>query len=91
MKEAIRRARDVKGFMRNNLLRLIIFYDDLSYEFQVDKPGYDLPLFLGDIGGQMGLLVGASTLSYFEVMDCLAMMIYSLFFERTGWSDKPLQ
>ena len=83
MKKVLRNVKnnDVTAFMRDNLLRVVIFYDDLSYEFQVDKPGYDLPLFLGDIGGQVGLFVGASALSYFEVVDCLGMIIYSMMFE----------
>ena len=83
MKKVLRNVKnnDVTAFMKDNLLRVVIFYDDLSYEFQVDKPGYDLPLFLGDIGGQVGLFVGASALSYFEVVDCLGMIIYSMMFE----------
>eukprot|EP00794_Sanderia_malayensis_P005607 gene5607-6297_t len=68
-------------FTRENFLRLIIYYGDLSYEYLEQKPTYDLLVFLGDIGGQIGLFVGASVLTFFEFVDCFVMCIYSRFFQ----------
>ena len=34
-------------FFRDNLLRLVIYYDDLSYELLEQKPSYDTLVWLG--------------------------------------------
>ena len=36
---------------------------------------------LGDVGGQIGLFVGASVLSYFQFLDCITLIIYAKFFQ----------
>ncbi|NP_001296667.1 acid-sensing ion channel 1-like [Hydra vulgaris] len=69
-------------FMRDNLLRFIIYYDDLSYEVLEQKPSYETLVWLGDIGGQIGLFIGAGVMSYFEFLDCLAIVIYTRFFQK---------
>nr|CAL36112.1 hydra Na channel 3 [Hydra vulgaris] len=73
---------DELAFMRENLLRLVIYYDDLSYELLEQKPNYDTLVWLGDVGGQIGLFIGAGVMSYFEFIDCLAMILYTRFFEK---------
>ncbi|NP_001296668.1 acid-sensing ion channel 5-like [Hydra vulgaris] len=85
----IQQFRDVYGnkkkelqFMRDNLLRIVLYYDDLSYELLEQKPSYDLLSWLGDIGGQIGLFVGSSAMSYFEFLDCLIMIIYAKYFKQ---------
>ena len=80
---------DVKQFMRDNLLRVIIFYEDLSYERQEQQPSYDTLVWLGDIGGQIGLFIGAGAMSYFEFLDCLAMVIYARFFQNFKEAKTP--
>ena len=76
------KAKDVTRFMRDNLVRLIVFYDNMSYEISKQQPSYDFAFFLGDIGGQIGFFVGAGAMSYFELIDCFGMMFHSKFFER---------
>ncbi|RUS75981.1 hypothetical protein EGW08_016263 [Elysia chlorotica] len=56
-------------FMRENILHLNVFYKELSYEQITQQEAYDLFALLCDIGGSMGLFVGASVITVFEVMD----------------------
>ena len=35
----------------------------------------------GDVGGQIGLFIGAGAMSYFEFVDCFALVIYARFFQ----------
>ncbi|GFO35318.1 acid-sensing ion channel 4 [Plakobranchus ocellatus] len=58
-------------FMRENILHLSIFYKALSYEQITQQEAYDVFALLCDIGGSMGLFLGASVITVFEVMDLL--------------------
>ncbi|XP_047135886.1 acid-sensing ion channel 1 isoform X1 [Hydra vulgaris] len=78
---SIKNISDKVQFARDNLLRFVIYYDDLSYELIEQKPSYDTLVWLGDIGGQIGLLIGAGAMSYFEFIDCLFLVIYNQFFK----------
>ena len=50
----------------------------LAFHF---KASYKEVFFAGDIGGQIGLFVGASALTFFEFIDCFFMCIHARFFE----------
>ena len=76
------RTRDAKEFLRDTLVRLVVYYDDLSYELIQQKPSYDTLVWLGDVGGTIGLFVGAGVMTYFEFIDCLMMVVHTLFFEK---------
>ena len=69
--------------MRDNLVRLVVYYDDLSYEIHRQQPSYDFAFFLGDIGGQIGLFIGAGAMSYFELVDCIGMMLHTKYFKKS--------
>ncbi|XP_057315804.1 acid-sensing ion channel 1B-like [Hydractinia symbiolongicarpus] len=71
---------DTKQFIRDNILRIVVYYDDLSFALLEQKPSYDMFEFLGDIGGQVGLFVGAGVMSYFELIDCFCLVIHTYFF-----------
>nr|XP_054756138.1 degenerin unc-8-like isoform X1 [Lytechinus pictus] len=53
---------------RKNILRLKIFYEDLNYEVVEMVPVYTIPSVLGSVGGLMGLYIGMSFISVFEVL-----------------------
>jgi len=46
-------------------------------------------LHIGDVGGQIGLFIGAGAMSYFEFIDCLALVIYAQFFQSFKPSPTP--
>nr|XP_054756143.1 amiloride-sensitive sodium channel subunit alpha-like [Lytechinus pictus] len=57
-----------------NLIRIKIFYEDLNYEFVEMVPVYTIPSVLGSVGGLMGLYIGMSFISVFEVLFLLLRM-----------------
>ncbi|XP_057307249.1 acid-sensing ion channel 1C-like [Hydractinia symbiolongicarpus] len=70
-----------RAFVRDNFLRVLIYFEHMSVLQMEQTPSYDLMIFLGDIGGQLGLFLGTSILTYIEFFDVLAMIIYTKYFE----------
>ncbi|XP_066920287.1 acid-sensing ion channel 1C-like [Clytia hemisphaerica] len=70
-----------RKFVRDNLLRIVIYYEKMTYKRITQAPSYDTMILLGDIGGQLGLFLGTSILTYLEFFDFLAMIIYTKYFE----------
>ncbi|XP_059163592.1 amiloride-sensitive sodium channel subunit gamma-2-like [Physella acuta] len=60
---------------RNNFIKLLIYYDDLNYETISEVPDYELFQLLSDVGGTIGLWIGLSLLSLFEVLQLLAEVV----------------
>ncbi|XP_059914213.1 acid-sensing ion channel 1C isoform X1 [Gadus macrocephalus] len=58
-------------YIGENLLVLDIFFEALNYEKIEQKKAYEIAGLLGDIGGQMGLFIGASVLTILEIFDYL--------------------
>ncbi|XP_072858733.1 acid-sensing ion channel 3 isoform X2 [Pogona vitticeps] len=58
-------------YIAENLLVLDIFFEALNYETIEQKKAYEVAGLLGDIGGQMGLFIGASLLTILEIFDYL--------------------
>ncbi|XP_013409196.1 acid-sensing ion channel 2-like [Lingula anatina] len=56
-------------YIKNNFVQLDIFFQGISYERLEQYPAYN-PFALGcDVGGAMGLVLGASALTLCEIMD----------------------
>ncbi|KAK5614237.1 Acid-sensing ion channel 4-A [Crenichthys baileyi] len=64
-----------EDYIRDNFLVLDIFFEALNYETIEQKKAYDVAGLLGDIGGQMGLFIGASILTILEIMDYIYELI----------------
>ncbi|XP_022529668.2 acid-sensing ion channel 1C isoform X3 [Astyanax mexicanus] len=58
-------------YIGDNILVLDIFFEALNYEKIEQKKAYEVAGLLGDIGGQMGLFIGASVLTILEIFDYL--------------------
>uniref|UniRef100_A0A8C4NJT9 Acid sensing ion channel subunit 1 n=1 Tax=Eptatretus burgeri TaxID=7764 RepID=A0A8C4NJT9_EPTBU len=58
-------------YIRENILLMDIFFEALNFEKIEQKKAYLVASLLGDIGGQMGLFIGASILTIFEIIDYL--------------------
>ncbi|CAI9162644.1 unnamed protein product, partial [Rangifer tarandus platyrhynchus] len=56
-------------YISENILVLDIFFEALNYETIEQKKAYEVAALLGDIGGQMGLFIGASILTILELFD----------------------
>ncbi|XP_061184813.1 uncharacterized protein LOC133192822 [Saccostrea echinata] len=57
------------NFIRDNLLQINIFYREMSYEKIHQQVAYSMFSLWCDIGGTMGLFLGASFLSIIEIID----------------------
>ncbi|KAL5014523.1 hypothetical protein ScPMuIL_008793 [Solemya velum] len=60
-----------RSFFRENFLQMDIFFRELNYEEITQQIGYDIFSLLCDIGGSIGLFIGASVITIFEILDLL--------------------
>ena len=61
-------------YIRKNLVVLNIYYGDLSYIQINQDPAYPGASAFGEIGGQMGLCLGASILTVAEFVEFMALL-----------------
>ncbi|XP_045160381.2 amiloride-sensitive sodium channel subunit beta-like [Mercenaria mercenaria] len=54
--------------IRNNFMKLNIYYEDLNYENITEIPEIEIQQFLSDVGGAIGLWIGLSILSLCELV-----------------------
>lgn len=71
------------AFLRSNFLELNVFFSAFNEETVAQQPAYSLTSLLADVGGSMGLFVGASLLTCVEVLECL--LAYLLQLGRRLW------
>ncbi|XP_059145901.1 amiloride-sensitive sodium channel subunit alpha-like [Physella acuta] len=57
-----------QAHVRNNFLRLEIYYETLNFEVSTSSPTFDWNSLLGNIGGQLGLWLGFSVLTAVEIV-----------------------
>ena len=61
-----------------NPCRIEVFFNELQITKITEMPAYDRTRFMADIGGLIGLLVGMSMLSVFEVLACFVLYLANL-------------
>ena len=64
--------------VRNELAMVEIFYSQLAYEEIVTVPAYTILALACDIGGALGLVLGSTILTLFEVADFIIVNLWSL-------------
>ncbi|XP_030065412.1 acid-sensing ion channel 4 [Microcaecilia unicolor] len=88
-----RKYKKNETYIKENFLVLDIFFEALNYETIEQKKAYDLAGLLGDIGGQMGLFIGASILTILEILDYIYEVITDkinrVFRRKPSPSKKP--
>ncbi|XP_074655666.1 uncharacterized protein LOC141909180 [Tubulanus polymorphus] len=79
-------------FIRNNMILLNMYFKELSYRKIEQYPDYGMFSFLGEVGGYMGLLLGASIFTLFEIVDLIlhnvAKSIYFRHCRRENRNDR---
>nr|CAB3223586.1 acid-sensing ion channel 2 [Phallusia mammillata] len=75
--------RKTEDYVKDNFVKLNIFFEALNYETIEQKVAYEIPGLFGDIGGQMGLFIGASILTLLELFNYL----YEVVKDKT-WGKK---
>ncbi|XP_062611576.1 amiloride-sensitive sodium channel subunit alpha-like [Saccostrea cucullata] len=53
--------------LSGNFLKAVIYYEDLNYEEIREEPMYDGFQLISDVGGALGLFMGASIMSFVEI------------------------
>ena len=61
----------------NKFVQLNVYYDSLTYSVSIDTPSMDAVSFLANIGGTMGLFLGASLLSVCEVIHVIVEIFWA--------------
>ena len=61
--------------VRNRLLKVSIYYEDFKEHVSEERPLYDLSTITSDLGGQMGLFMGASFISIAEIISLAATYV----------------
>ena len=56
---------------RENFLQIDVFYKELSYEKIEQQKAFEFSSLLSEVGGFLGLLLGASIITMFEILDYL--------------------
>lgn len=74
-KEKVQRA---STLIRQNLLRLNIYLEDLSVVEYRQLPAYGLADLFADIGGTLGLWMGISVLTIMELMELIIRLFFLL-------------
>ncbi|XP_028919023.1 acid-sensing ion channel 4-like [Ornithorhynchus anatinus] len=75
-------------YIRENFLVLDVFFEALTSEVLEQRAAYSLSALLGDIGGQMGLFIGASILTLLEILDYIYEVAWARL-KRLWWRPKP--
>ena len=73
-------------YVYNNFLKVNIFFSELAYEYVEEMPEWTRQKLISDIGGQMGIWIGASLFSVLELMIFLVYMAKDRFEQ---WMEKP--
>lgn len=66
-----------KSDLSSSVLMLSIFYENLQYTYIKESPAMEFDTMLGLIGGQFGLFMGASFLSFIEILEMVINLIRS--------------
>ncbi|XP_046582543.1 acid-sensing ion channel 1A-like [Haliotis rubra] len=69
-------------YWRRNLVILEMYMSSMTYEHMEKQVGYEILDLFCDIGGALGLLLGASLLTVLEVFDFLCITVFSVVFEK---------
>ncbi|XP_075439309.1 LOW QUALITY PROTEIN: acid-sensing ion channel 2-like, partial [Ascaphus truei] len=75
-------------YITDNILVLDVFFEALNYETVEQRKAYEVAGLLGDIGGQMGLFIGASILTILELVDYIYELIKEKLIDLLGREDE---
>jgi len=63
-------------FLRANVLLLNVFYDKMGYVATIDNPTMTFDILIATFGGNIGLFLGITVLSFVEFIEIIFYMIY---------------
>lgn len=69
-------ASELDRYVQENVLVIQLFYQEMKEENVAQERSYDHFKLIGDVGGQLGLLLGASVLTLVEFVDLFFFVLY---------------
>jgi hypothetical protein len=60
---------EFQEFFEQSLVRVIINYDRMTYSMITESPAFSFEQLLGAVGGNLGIFIGASFLTFFELVE----------------------
>ena len=73
---------ELQSFASKGFLKLIINYNNLYYTSIDESPATSFDMFFGNIGGQLGLFLGISLLSFVELLELIVQFVILLIEHR---------
>jgi hypothetical protein len=67
---------------------LNVNYETMTTTIIEEIPELSFPTLLGSLGGQLGLLLGMSFLSFIELFEMMVIVVWEKGFGRFGWFRK---
>ena len=74
---------------RNNFIQVDIFYEELSYQRIEQNIAFGFLSLLSEIGGFLGLLLGASVLTVCELVDFITLIFFNKFVKKRNVINVP--
>ncbi|CAG5119243.1 unnamed protein product [Candidula unifasciata] len=84
-------SKEASDLIRQNMLRLNIYLEDLSVVEYRQLPAYGLADLFADIGGTLGLWMGISVLTIMELVELIIRLIGLAFNSERDFPSGPLQ
>ncbi|KAG8194765.1 hypothetical protein JTE90_026405 [Oedothorax gibbosus] len=78
-------------FFKENLLRVHLFVEEMTYMSVEEKYSYTLPKLLADLGGCLGLYLGVSVISIMEFVDLCGSWSVLCLLRRSPFSSNSTQ
>ncbi|XP_032222736.2 acid-sensing ion channel 2 [Nematostella vectensis] len=72
----------MRHYLRDNFLELDVYFEEMQVTLIQQRQAYDQESLFGDIGGQVGLFLGASILTVLEFLDLLWRILIHKFKKR---------
>ena len=60
---------------RDSVIKVNLYYDSLSYELSTESPKMNLVDLLASIGGNLGLFMGMSLMSFSEILEVILEIV----------------
>ncbi|XP_070566572.1 amiloride-sensitive sodium channel subunit beta-like [Ptychodera flava] len=80
---------DIMSWTRDNVLRIQIYFEELNYQSIKENPAYTGFELCSDIGGQLGLWIGVSMITLFEIFEFFASIVPLLSRRFLGAATMP--
>ncbi|XP_035828247.1 amiloride-sensitive sodium channel subunit gamma-2 [Aplysia californica] len=74
-----------------SFLKIVVYFEDLNYENITEQPDYEPFQFVSDIGGTIGLWIGLSLISVFEVFQFFYELLHFFIYTKPKQDRKMKQ